>query len=90
MKCANCGYEPSTTKKQDGERYREAVNKRLEDYGYPEYTNPQKHQAATAVRKVISIRYNVQFKPGGSMTNDSVDKAIAALDEILPEKGAAE
>lgn len=87
MRRPNCGPEQPYAKVMDGKRYRDAVEKRLEEYGYEERMSPEKHQAATAIRKVIKIRYNVQFKPGGGMTKDSVDKAIAALDEILPPKG---
>jgi hypothetical protein len=48
VKCPRCGYEQPYIIKDEGKRYREAVEKRLVEYGYPEKMTPQKHQAATA------------------------------------------
>ena len=86
MKCANCGHEQPYTCIQDGKRYRDAVEKRLEEYGYPAGMTPPKHQAATAVRKVIAIRYGISGKAGGSMLPEAADQAISGLDAVLPSK----
>ncbi len=86
MKCPSCGYEQKYPSALNGKLYRDAVEKRLVEYGYPEGMNPQKHQAATAVRTVIKIRYGITGKTGGRMTSEEADKAIAGLNEILPPK----
>jgi hypothetical protein len=86
MKCPNCGYDQPYASAMDGKRYRDAVEKRLMDYGYPERMNPEKHQAATAVRKAISIRYGIKGKPGGHMSPEEAERGIMALNEILPAK----
>lgn len=86
MKCPNCGHEQQYTCIQDGKRYQDAVDKRLEEYGYPAGMTPYKHQAAAAVRKVISVRYGVKRKAGGSMLAEEADRAIAGLDVILPSR----
>jgi hypothetical protein len=86
MKCPHCGFEQPYTTTFDGKRYRDAVEKRLEEYGYPERMNPQKNQAATALRKVIAIRYGITGKAGGSMLPEDADRAICGLNEILPAK----
>lgn len=87
MKCPNCGYEQPYTRTDEGRRFREVLFDRLTEYGYTERMNPQKHQAYEAIRKTIQLRYGLQFKAGGSMTKEQADKAIAALNEILPKKG---
>ena len=86
MKCPNCGYDQPYASAMDGKRYRYAVEKRLMDYGYPERMNPEKHQAATAVRKAISIRYGIKGKAGGHMSPEEAERGIMALNEILPAK----
>jgi hypothetical protein len=86
MKCPNCGFEQPYTNVNEGNRFRDAVYKRLEKYGHTKRMNPPKHLAYESVRKVIQLRYGLQFKAGGSMTKEQADKAIAALEEVLPEK----
>lgn len=87
MKCPECGYESPIISVDYGKKYRQAVEKRLEEYGYPVGMNPQKHQAATAIRKAISIRYGITCKAGGGMLESEAERAIAGLDEVLPPKG---
>lgn len=87
MKCPNCGYDQPHTRTNEGKRYRDAVEKRLVEYGYTEYMTPEKHRAATAIRKVISIRYGVKCRNGGSMLAIQANAAIAGLDEVMPPKG---
>ncbi len=87
MKCPNCGYDAPHISVDDGKRYRHAVEKRLMEYGYTEGMTPEKHQAATAIRKVIGIRCGVKCKAGGSMLAEDAEMAIAGLDEVLPPKG---
>jgi hypothetical protein len=87
MKCPNCGYDAPHISVDNGKRYRHAVEKRLVEYGYTEHMTPEKHQAATAIRKVISIRYGVKCKAGGGMLAEDADRAIEGLDEVLPPKG---
>jgi hypothetical protein len=89
MKCPSCGYETTYASACNGLRYRKAVEERLTEYGYPEGMTPQKHQAATAVRKVINIRYGIITKAGGCMLANDADKALDALDVILPRTGGA-
>lgn len=86
MKCPKCGYEQPYTGVVDGKRYRDAIDNRLVEYGYPKNMNPQKAQAGAAVRKVVTILTGVRAKSGGGMKTESADKAIAALNIILPPK----
>ena len=86
MKCPNCGYNLPYTSVNEGNRFRDAVYKRLEEYGFPDKMNPQKYQAYVAIRAIISIRFGFKFKAGGSMTTCQADRALSALDEVLPRK----
>lgn len=87
MNCPKCGYDLPHTNSSHGKRYRDAIEQRLMEYGYPAHMTPKKHQAATAIRNVLRIRYRIQNKAGGSMLCSEADRAIAALNEILPPKG---
>jgi hypothetical protein len=88
LKCPNCGYEQPYTTTDEGRRFREAVFNRLTEYGHSDRMSPPKHLAYESVRKVIGVRFGLVFKAGGSMTKEMADKAIAALDEVLPRKEA--
>lgn len=81
------GWKKKLINNQDGGKwYRDAVEKRLVEYGYPEKMNPQKHQAATAVRKVIALRTGISCKPGGGMNEGDANRAIAELELVLPKR----
>lgn len=84
MKCPNCGHETKGHAADAGIRYRKAVEQRLTEYGYPEGMNPEKHQAATAIRKVIRIRYGIKGKAGGHMSAEEAERGMVALNEVLP------
>ena len=83
IKCPRCGYEQP---KNEGERYRKAVEDRLAEYGYSKGMSPQKYQAVVAVKKVIAIRTGISYKAGGGMSKEYADKGIEMLDKILPPK----
>ena len=84
MKCPNCGYE-TNVRINPGTRYRNAVLDRLTDYGYTEWMTPDKYKAYNAVRGTISILTGVN---GRAITESDAEKAISALDSVLPRKGA--
>jgi len=84
-KCTNCGHI-TTTNKPDGQRFRKAVEQRLEQYGFEPYNTPHKHQAYIAVRKVIALRSGIDGRSGGFMTKAEADASIIALDMVLPDK----
>lgn len=88
VKCPNCGHETQVCTADAGIRYRKAVEQRLTEYGYPEGMNPEKHQAATAIKKVIRIRTGVKVRAGGWMPEDEANRCLAELDRILPGKEA--
>lgn len=86
MKCPNCGYEKPSMTAEGGRAYRDAVDLRLEEYGYGSGNSVDKHQASNIIKRMISIRMGKGTKVATHVTPDDAKILIAQLDEVLPPK----
>lgn len=87
MNCPNCGCKISEIlPKPPGAMFRDAVYKRLEQYGFDERMSPEKHRFAVAVREIIKLRYGIKAKSGGAMSPEDAELGIQVLDVILPSR----
>lgn len=63
----------------------DAINRRLEEYGYGHQTTPDKYNSYSAARRTISLRLGLN-DGRENLTDYQLSQAISILDEILPTK----
>lgn len=84
MKCPQCGYD--TPSRAAYKRYKEAVARRLNEYGYYNLQIATLFFACIKIRRRLRKHYEIKAEIGGLMSEEMADRGIAKLDVILPRK----
>ena len=88
MTCPHCGKEIVASPVAYNSDLSAAIDRRIEQYGWPRPNSPQKHQKNLSVRHIIKMRIPTLPKGNCPMPLETYHEAIRVLDELLPNKEA--